>query len=434
MPYKLRLLLACIGTSLGRRQLLAVAGDHIGLFLCGAAGLYRWTILRSSRIVAVVGSHGKSTTARAVVSALGGIPHRRLNLNSVAWVAASIFRIRPGQCNAVIEVGIDGPGQMAKRARTIRPDITVVTSVGSEHNRSLPNLEVTRTEKAEMVRILPASGLAVLNGDDPNVRWMTGATKARVVTFGLSDTSEFRATDVALEWPHGTRFTLHTPAGKRAVHVRLIGLPGIYAILAAVAVALNENIPLDEAISPLEGLDPTPGRLQPVFLPSGAILLRDDFTASLETIEAALDVLADIRGKRRILVLGDVSEPAGRRRAVYRRVGERLAGAASQAIFVMSGDNLSACMAGARQGGLPSDAMIKAERSVRKAVEALPSDLGAGDVVLIKGRQTQRLERVALALMGRTVRCKLTYCNARLTQCARCPMLDRDWKGLWVRG
>ena len=72
-----------------------------------------------------------------------------------------------------------------------------------------------------------------------------------------------------------------------------------------------------------------------------------------------------------------------------------------------------------------------AGRSVRRAAEALASDMAPGDVILIKGRDTQRLERIALALMGRDVRCELVYCNARLTRCDACPMLGRPWPGLW---
>lgn len=430
MPYRrLRITRALVTTSVGRRELLARAGDRVGPSLCAIASLYRKIVVRRTRVVAVVGSFGKTTTARAVIASLG-LPHRHVGLNAVAWVALACLRIRPGQRYAVIEVGINGPGQMIKRARTVWPDIAVVTSVGSEHNRSLKNLEMTRNEKAEMVRILPSSGAAVLNGDDPNVRWMAGETRARVVTFGFGDANDVRATDLALDWPHGTRFTLHTPAGTRSVRVRLIGRPMVYAVLAAAAVGVVERLPLGDVVSRLEALEPTPGRLQPVPLPNGAVLLRDDFKAPEETIEAALEVLREIPARRRIVVLGDVEEPVGPQRRIYRRQANHIAQIAARAVFVSIGDNFSSRKAGAKAGGLSPDAILKA-RNIRKAVDLL-SDLDAGDVVLVKGRHTQRLERVALALMGREVRCELVYCNARLTQCGGCPMLGQNWEGLWA--
>ena len=319
---------------------------------------------------------------------------------------------------------------MAQRARTVGPDIAVVTAVGSEHNRSLKTLEVTRHEKAEMVRALPASGLAVLNGDDPNVLWMARETRARVITFGTGERNDVRATGITLDWPHGTRFTLHVPQGSREVRVRLIGRTMVSAVLAAVAVALHEGKRVDDVLARLEALAPTPGRLQPERLPSGAMLLRDEFKAPEETIDAALDVLAQIPARRRTVVLGDIDEPMGPQRRIYRRLGQRVARCAERVVFVTKDEHLSSSRTGAREGGLPSGA-ITSVRSVRAAVNEL-RDLTEGDVVLIKGRHTQRLQRISLALAGRIVRCDLEYCNARLMECGQCPMLGRSWKGIWI--
>lgn len=430
MPYRpLRITKDLMTTSVGRRELVARGGDRVGPYLCAVARLYRWSLIRSTRVIAVVGSFGKTTTARALYSALG-IGGRHIGLNSVLWVGLALLRIRPGQRHAVIEAGINSPGQMADRARAVLPDVAVVTSVGTEHNRSLESLEVTRNEKAEMVRILPASGLAVLNGDDPNVRWMAQQTRARVVTFGFDPGNDVRATDLEVQWPRGTRFTLHTADGAQPVFVRLVGRVMVYSILAAVAVGLAEGIPLADMISRLEALDPTPGRLQPVALPNGAFLLRDDFKGGEETIDAALDVMKSLPVQRRIIVMGDIEEPAKPQRPIYRRQSDLIGQVAMRAIFVTASENVSVRKSAARQGGLSADG-ISNVRSIRDAVEQL-SDLQAGDVVLIKGRHTQRLERIVLALMGRDVRCELTYCNARLMYCGICPMLDRSWQGIWA--
>ena len=177
----------------------------------------------------------------------------------------------------VLEVGIDLPGQMAVYARMVRPDVVVVTSVGSEHNRSLGTLETTRFEKSAMVARLPPLGLAVLNGDDANVLWMRQRTGARAVTFGFGPTCDVRATDVRLEWPRGTRFMLHVGGMKRPVALRLLGRQMVGAALAAIAVALEQGAPVDTVLERLSALAPTSGRLQPVALEDGAYLLRDEF-------------------------------------------------------------------------------------------------------------------------------------------------------------
>ena len=151
-------------TPAGRSSLLSGVRGQAWPILLPLATLYRRTFARNARIVAVVGSFGKSTTMRAVTVAFGRNVHRRAMFNAKNSVAGAIFRVRAADRHAVIEVGIDKPGKMAMYARLVLPNITVVTSIGSEHNRSLKTLEITRSEKAAMVRILPSSGLAVLNG------------------------------------------------------------------------------------------------------------------------------------------------------------------------------------------------------------------------------------------------------------------------------
>ena len=332
--------------------------------------------------------------------------------------------MRPRDRYAVIEAAVEGPGQMAFAARYIRPDIAVVTSIGSEHRRAFGSLEATRNEKAAMVRSLSVGGLAVLNGDDPNVLSMKAMTRARVVTFGLGASNDIYAGDISMDWPLGTRFVLHASGNVRSIRIRLIGQHMVYAALAAVAVALAEGMRLGEICAALEALEPTLGRMEPVRLASGAIILRDDFKSPLETVEAALDTLAEIPAARRIVVLGRVSEAPGNHRTIQRHLGERVAQIASHAIFVEM--DRRSYLAGAVRAGLPRNAILADGKNVSKIVEELRAMLREGDVVLIKGRASQKLDRIALALMGRRVGCSIEFCDAEL-RCSDCPMLECGW-------
>jgi len=426
MRYRLSDIPDLLRSPIGRFQLLVSVYLTLWPVLSRLAILYRRTFARRTRVVTVVGSFGKTTTTRALATILGASPWDG-DGNALTSVAMAVFGIRPCDRHAVIEIGIEKPGEMASYAHMVRPDITVVTSIGSEHNTSLGTLEMTREEKAEMVRIVSPSGLVVLNGDDPNVRWMRGQTQAQVVTFGFEETNDVWASDVSLEdWPSGTRFTLHTHGETRDLRIRLIGRPMVYPILAAVAVALAEGFTLDQIQPGLEALSPTPGRLEPVQLQNGAMILRDDYKSALETVEAALDVLAEIPAKRRIVVLGQVTEPPGEQGPIYRHLGERVGSIASRAIFICDRRD-SACSAGATSAGMQRSAIVKTGRDMFKAIEVLQDDLGPGDVVLIKGRITERLDRITLALMGRTVSCRIGSCKTRILRCDRCPMLEHGW-------
>ena len=426
MLYRLRDVPAMLRTPGGRRQF----GDGVLFRLWPAlsrlAWLHRSTSARRARAVAVTGSYGKSTTVRAIAAALGAPTHRAMSHNAWTSVARAVLRIRPWQRHAVIEAGISGPGQMEHYARIIAPDVAVVTSIGSEHHPKLPTLEHTRAEKGTLVSGLRAGGVAVLNGDDPNVRWMAALAPGRVVTFGLGDGCDVRASDVRLDWPRGTRFRLDAFGETREAHIALIGRTMVYPVLAAIAVARVEEVPLDEALSRCAALAPTPGRLEPVLLESGAILLRDDYKGSRETLHAALEVLAEVPASRKIVVFGDLSEIQGREWRHYVRIGMRVARVASRFVTVGRGC-FRRYWTGARKAGMPRGAIVDAGRTVHDAAAYLRSILGPGDVVLVKGRRGQKLDRVRLILQGREVRCTIKHCEVRTMECDECPMLERGW-------
>jgi len=414
-------------TPAGRRHLWIAILRRLWPLLQRLAMIYRRVALRHTCLVVVIGSFGKTTTARAISVALGGVDQDVNSYNFKGGVAMAVLKTPPWCRFAVIEAGIDGVGQMIQYAKVIRPDVAVVTCIGSEHNRSLGSLQSTRNEKVKILAGLPPGGVAVLNGDDPNVRWMATQTQNRIITFGVGEMNEVRASHLTLNWPKGTQFKVHANGKTCEMTVRLLGRHMVYPILAAIATALTQGFSLEQILPPLQTLSPTPGRLEPIQLPNGALILRDDFKSSLETIHAALDLFSQIPAKRRMVVLGEVSEPPGSQGPIYREIGERIASIASRAIFI--GGNFQRYAAGVRRGGLPSASIMDAERSVSKAVELLREDLRPGDVVLIKGRDTQRLDRITLSLIGRKVCCDIDFCDTRAVRCKTCPVLESGYEG-----
>lgn len=425
MRYRVRDLPAMLRTAAGRKLLQHGIVYRLWPVLSRAARIYRGTVVRRVRVVAVVGSSGKSTTSRAVAAALGLPPPRSVLANSWSLMALTLFQIRPTQGHAVIEVGIAGPGEMERYAQVVRPDVTVVTSIGSDHILELKSLEVTRSEKSKMVAALPESGAAVLNGDDPNVMWMRERTRARIVTFGFAAGCDVRADEVRLDWPHGTRFRLQAFGRTREAKVRLIGRAMVRSALAAVAVSEIEGVSLDESLSRLAALAPTRGRMDPMPLPNGVWVLRDDYKSSVETIHAALDVLAEIPARRRVVLLGNlygVAQPEGEQQ-------EALAGrvAATADCLVVVSDSLRSYRAGASRAGMPSQAVVDAGRTPRQAADALARLIQPGDVILIKGHRNQRLDRTRMILHGSRVQCDIGFCDVRAIDCEDCAMLETGW-------
>ena len=412
-----------IRTAEGRDRLRFGFYKRVPHLVLPLAGIYRRTLLRHVRVIAVVGSFGKTTTSRALLTALGLDDSKHTGSNSGTGLADAILRIRPRSKHAVIEAAISDTGQMEDHARLLRPNIAVVTCIGSEHMTSLGSLETTRAEKAKMVAAIPSSGLVVLNGDDANVLWMRDQSRARVVTYGFGELNDVRATDVVDDDLSGVRFNLQIDGQTYAIRTRLIGRHMIYPILAAMTVAYEEGVDLSQCIASLERLAPTHNRLQPIQLPdSGAWILMDAYKSALETIDVALDSLSELTATRKIVVMGDVEEPPGSQGPIYKALGRRLAEVADYVIFVGGKKAFRSLRGGATPRGLSPDAVAHIRTGPHAIAQKLEEiGLRSEDILLIKGRNSQHLERVALLLRGREVTCSASSC-VRKHDCESCPL------------
>lgn len=424
MKYRLRDLPSMLATAGGRIQILEGITYRLFPLASRLASVWRRTAVRRTRVVVVVGSFGKSTTARAVAAALGLADHPKLVYNAFSSLARAILRIRPGQQRAVIEAGIAGPGEMALYARMTRPDVVVVTSIGSEGAPRLGTLDDIRDQKSQMVRALPAAGIAVLNADDPRVLWMAGVTGARVVTCGFAAGCDVRGYDLRIDWPRGSRLRVDAFGESRELAVRLIGRHMMFPVLAAVAVARLEGTDFDTIVERLAALAPTWGRLEPVELPGGVTLLRDEFKSTLETMHAALDVFAQVPATRRLVLFGDVTEPPEDRRPIYEALGERVAAIADH--LIVYGKGYADYSSGARRAGMSDASIHDGGNAPQRAAGVLRALLRPGDVVLVKARRGQKLDRVRLLLQGRTVGCDIALCDLQ-DPCVECPMCASGW-------
>jgi UDP-N-acetylmuramoyl-tripeptide--D-alanyl-D-alanine ligase len=232
-----------------------------------------------------------------------------------------------------------------------------------------------------------------------------------------------RASAIRLDWPHGQRFVLHAAGRSQTVQTRLIGRHFIYAVLAAVGAGLAAGRRLDDVLAGLTALLPTRGRLQPVPLPNGATLLRDEFKATPQTVEAALDVLSEIPAARRFVILGELDNlPSLPPEPHYVAVGRRVAQVADVVLVV--GQRCDDYRRGLRAAG-SDDARLWPCADVAAATTRLRRALRRGDVALLKGTDDDALTRIALALQGRAVRCAVRRCDLHDLFCDDCPLLAR---------
>lgn len=389
---------------------------------------HRRTLGRRTKLIAVTGSFGKTTTTRAIAAILGERTDLERVPNAFSRLLLRAIRQTSGNAVAVIEVGIGRPNQMRRYARAIRPQITVVTAIGWEHEKYFPDgLEGIRAEKAELVSALPADGFAILNRDDEHVMWMAARTKARVVTFGRHPQADVVIVAVEPE-ADGTRITLRVDGVERAVHTALIGDVSAIPIAASIAAARAAGIDVANAFRAVEKLTPTTRRLEPVRLANGAMALLDDQKGTPATAFAAFDAVAGFSRGQRIAVLGRIPlttpEPLA---PVYARLGQRAGGVFDRIVFIHLDDGpFEMYRQAAIDGGLAAEHISRA-RSVTDAIEILRAELHPEDTLLLKGHFTDKLSRIAMQLQGIDVRCRLRSCTVGGPDwCNRCPLVLTD--------
>jgi UDP-N-acetylmuramoyl-tripeptide--D-alanyl-D-alanine ligase len=399
---------------------------HYRLWLfCGwvasvLAYLWRRLLFRTT-FVAVTGSLGKTTTKEC----LGAILCSRFptvmtfdTQNGRFFVPRTILRARPWHRFVVLEIATETPGWIWKESRRVRPDVAVILSVARTHTQSFPTLDDIAAEKARLLDALRPGGTAVLSGDDPRVLAMASRCRGRVLTFGRSPEFDLWASEVSSRWPSRLSFTMHWGSESRRVSARLVGEHWVTTALASLTVALCCGMDLKSAVSALEQVEPYRARLEPVPLPSGAIMLRDDFSGSVDSLSPALRVIEQAEAQRRLVVLSGVSDTGRRARDRIRDLGYEAARVADSAVFV--GEHSYRAAKAALRAGMRAES-VHHFPTLPEAAEFLKSDLREGDLALLRGPILDHLARVYFAQLG-SVACAKTRCPRQLL-CDHCEEL-----------
>ncbi len=355
-----------------------------------------WRQRHPVEVVGVTGSVGKTSTKEAIAGVLARrfrVLKNEQNYNNEIGLPLTLLALDGSQEKAVLEMGMYVLGEIRDLCAIAEPRIGVVTNVGPVHLERLGTIERIARAKAELVEALPADGLAVLNGDDPRVRAMAERTRARVVYYGLAGGCDVAASDVASRGLAGVRFVLQAQGRAEPVALRLPGKHNVYNALAAAAVGLAVGLSWREVVAGLRDLA-TGLRLVAVPGRNGSVVIDDTYNASPASVLAALDVLAELPG-RRTAVLGDMLELGSYEEEGHREVGRRAAEVLDKLIAV-----------GERARWLADEAAARGLRDISYArtsgeVEYEPQ---AGEHILVKGSRSLRMEEVVAKLRAGEVR------------------------------
>lgn len=384
------------------------------------ANIWRRMLFKTT-FIAITGSIGKTTTKECVAGVLSKryrTGKTRYNRNCSRGVPRTLLTIKRKHRFAVIEMATGGPGQLARSAAIVRPKIAIVLTVARTHTDRFKTLEDTAAEKASLLDFLPPDGTAILNAEDPRVLAMASRCRCDVKTFGRSPSADIWAEEISSRWPARLSFRARTADESVWVQTQLVGEHWVNSVLAALLVGKCCGVPLEKGAAGLAEVQPHLARMQPVTLPCGATILRDEETASIDTVDAAMKVLGDAVAQRRILVMSDISDTDERTRVRVRRMGSLAPPICDMAVFV--GEHAHYAIKGAIAGGMDAKRVIGFD-TAKEGAEYLKSELREGDFMLIKGRTCDHLERI-VHFQTSPVACWIKKCRQRVL-CDLCPEL-----------
>jgi len=354
-------------------------------------------------VVCITGSAGKTTTkdmTAALLQTRGPVLKTEANLNNQYGLPLMLLRLRPEHSAAVLELGMSAPGELRALAAIARPDVAVITMVAPVHLEFFDSVDAIAAAKAEILEGLAEGGAAVLNGDDPRVKRIGEAHRARggrVVWFGRD-----RAYDVSAEgWRgtvHGMRFTLRIGGQAEDVALPLPGPHFLMNFLAAAAVAHELGTPISTIALTATTLKAASHRGEVLSLGQGITLLDDCYNSNPAAVEAAVTALGLAARGRRVAFLGDMLELGPTGPALHEETGEKVGGRLD--LLVAVGPLAESFLAGARHAGLAPSALVAFPDSAAAAAAA-PDLVRAGDAVLVKGSRGVRMETIVEALRAR---------------------------------
>jgi UDP-N-acetylmuramoyl-tripeptide--D-alanyl-D-alanine ligase len=353
-----------------------------------------WRARHPLPLVGVTGSNGKTTVTQMVASILRAAYGDAAlatagNLNNHIGVPLTVLRLRRTHQAAVVELGMNHPGEIAELAAIAQPTVGLVNNAQREHQEFMHSVEAVARENGSVITALPADGVAVVPADDTYTPlWRELAAGRRLLTFGLDTPADVRASARWLvdHW----QVSLATPAGPLDVSLHIAGRHNVKNAAAAAAAALAAGVPLEAVRQGLEAFTPVKGRSQvrPLLVHGQPRTLIDDsYNANPDSVRAAIDVLAELP-RPRWLVLGDMGEVGDQGPAFHAEVGRHAQAQGIETVWC----------AGELMGHAAAGTGARHFATVEALLAALPGEAPPFASALVKGSRFMKMERVVQAL------------------------------------
>jgi len=388
----------------GLRSAVVVSSTLSALGALAAAHRQRW----AKRIVGIAGSAGKTTTRSAITAVLsalhpGAVHFAAGNLNNLIGVPMVLLGLNPEHSFGVVEIGTNAPGEVRALSSMVTPDLAVLTLIGIEHSEGLGDLDGIEREEGEIWRGLGSEGLAIANADDERVqRTLQTVSHVRSLSYGYAEGANYRLRSRTPNALGGSLLEIERRTAFAQDSIRLdtalLGEAGAYATLAALAVGewLSQAALEPALVSAALAAAGEPGRLTPIELADGIVVLDDSYNSNPASVKSSLATAREIaraRSARLVLVIGEMRELGALAAEQHAEVGRWLAESGAALLVAVMGE-AERFVAPARSAGIDASFAENSEQ----ALELLLARLTPKDVVLVKASRGVRAERLVRGL------------------------------------
>jgi len=353
----------------------------------------------------LTGSNGKTTTKEMIAACLEiafPVLKTRGNLNNLIGLPLTLLNLTEKERVVVLEMGMNVPGEIRRLTEIAEPDVGLITNIGAVHLEGMGSLERLKEEKGELFRGMKKNGTIIVNRDDARVVDLASEFYGQKITFGLEGPADVTAMGLRLGAAGGTSFTLRMEGEEMEIDLPLLGKHFVPDALAAISVASLFGIEVKEATKALEGIRPSPMRMEIVHLEGGKTLVNDAYNANPESMEMALKTVTEMKGDgRAIAVLGDMLELGVFTEEAHRKLGRKLAEFSVDFLFTL-GDQAPLVAESATRYGLPTE-RVRVVESHQEAVSTLKEVMREGDWILVKGSRGMAMEKIVEGLTGRRI-------------------------------
>jgi UDP-N-acetylmuramoyl-tripeptide--D-alanyl-D-alanine ligase len=362
-----------------------------------------WRKQWGGKVIAITGSNGKSTTkeiAASILSLKANTMKSPGNFNNLIGLPLTILLLQEHHKLAVLEMGMNRAGEIARLTQIADPDIGLITNAARAHLEGLGDLNEVIKAKGELLRVMSKESTAILNGDDELYAQLAPTFQGQILTFGLGKMNYIRAENIKKIGDCAQAFNIYVKSERIPVKINLPGIHNVFNALSGAAVAFCLSTSKELIAQGLGNFRPLKGRFQFIDLNDGIRIIDDTYNSNPSSLSAALKTIKDLVGKKQGLVigLGEMMELGKESSRYHFDAGQLIAGIEARYLVVL-GEHGHNVIEGACKGGMDIKQTYLATTHAEMG-DAIKVNVGKGDIIFMKGSRKVALDEVVEVIKG----------------------------------